>query len=298
MKKTFKITKDFHHKRLDKVLTILLEDISRAQIGTLLEKNAILVDDTAKKPAYKVKTGETITVKIEAKSHEPLKPVDMPLLIVYEDDDVMVINKPSGLVVHPSHTTKGETLVHGLLNHIDSANFEDPMRPGIVHRLDKDTSGLLLVAKTQESLNILQAALKERTIKREYHALVEGVIDHNRGKVIAPIGRHPKKRQQMSIIESGKEAITHFEVVKRFQDTTLIKCQLETGRTHQIRVHMQYIEHPILGDLTYGFKKHQETTGQYLHASKIAFLHPKTAKPLTFHAKLPTIFDEKLKSLS
>lgn len=298
MKKTFEITEKHHQQRLDKVLTSLFETMSRAQIVQLFEKRAILVENQEKKPAYKVKTGETITVKLEKTPPQTIKPVSMPLSIVYEDDDVMVINKPSGLVVHPARTTKGKTLVHGLLQHIDAREFDDAMRPGIVHRLDKDTSGLLLVAKTQANLDVLQASLKKREIKREYHALVEGIIDHNRGKVIAPIGRHPKKRQQMHVIEGGKEAVTHFEVVKRFSDTTLIKCQLETGRTHQIRVHMRYINHPIVGDLTYGFKKHQEVTGQYLHASKISFPHPKTAKQMTFEIKLPTMFDEKLRSLS
>ncbi len=298
MKKTFKIESKYHNQRLDKVLSLLLDDVSRAQIGVLFEAKSVLVDGVLKKPAYKVKTDETVSIAYQQTSKEPLKPVNMPLDIVYEDNDLMVINKPSGLVVHPAHTTKETTLVHGLLNYLDLDSFEDDMRPGVVHRLDKDTSGLLLVAKHQKSLDFLQAALKKRTIKRQYHALVEGVIDHNKGKVIAPIGRHPKKRQQMCVTEQGKEAITHFEVIKRFKDATLIKCQLETGRTHQIRVHMQYINHPIMGDLTYGFKKHQEKTGQYLHASKISFTHPISKKRLTFETSLPTLFDEKLKSLT
>ncbi len=293
----FKIDETLSGKRLDKITANFLEDASRTTIKQAIENGDIRVNNQTVKVAYKVKTGDTITVSLPAEKPVDLRyqPVDFD--IVYEDDYLMVINKPSGLIVHPTHTTTETTLVHGLLNHLDKTAFDDPLRPGIVHRLDKDTSGLLVVAKDQQTLNLLQAMLKKRTIKRTYQALVEGVIDHNKGTIEAPVGRHPKRRHLMSVHAEGKESTTHFTVLERFKDHTLVACQLETGRTHQIRVHMQYIEHPVVGDATYGFRKSKSDHGQYLHATKLAFSHPITAEPLTFSVQLPTIFLEKLQTL-
>ena len=217
---------------------------------------------------------------------------------MYEDEDLLVVNKPSGLIVHPSETTEEDTLVHGLLYHIkDLQPIDDTLRPGIVHRIDKETSGLLVVAKNKEAMLALQEELKAQKTAREYVALVEGVIQHNKGKIDAPIGRHPKERKNMAVTAKGKASVTYFEVLERFEAHTLVKCSLESGRTHQIRVHMQYINHPIVGDPKYGLKKTDVTYGQYLHAATLGFTHPKTHKFLTFNQPLPDYFEEKLKTL-
>ncbi len=294
---TFKVEAELNNQRLDKITAKKLKDVSRMVIKTSIDQGDVLVNGQPVKAAYKVKAGDEITVNLKAEEPPVLtyQPVDFE--IVYEDAYLIIINKPSGLIVHPSHTTTETTLVHGLLKHIDPANFKDPLRPGIVHRLDKDTSGLLVVAKDQDTLSTLQSMLKKRTVKRTYQALVEGVIDHNKGTIEAPVGRHPKRRHIMSVHAEGKESTTHFTVLERFKDHTLVECQLDTGRTHQIRVHMQYIDHPVVGDPTYGFRKSKADDGQYLHATVLQFSHPITAELLTFKAELPTMFLEKLQSL-
>ncbi len=297
MQKKFHVPAEEEGARLDKYLSAVLESHSRAQIKRMLDDGAITVDGTRRKPSHSLKEGEIITVEIEKKRPFILKHHPMDIEIVHEDAHLMVVNKPSGLIVHPTETTEETTLVEGLLDKIEKDAFDDPFRPGIVHRLDKDTSGLLLVAKNQSVLNSLQESLKERDVNREYMAIVEGVVDHSKGKIVAPIGRHPKKRHLMAVTEGGKESITHFETVERFKAHTLVKCRLETGRTHQIRVHMKYIGHPVVGDNTYGHKKKAEAYGQYLHAFKIAFTHPVTEEHLTFEAKLPRMFENKLNSL-
>ena len=217
---------------------------------------------------------------------------DLPLDIVYQDEAIVVVNKADNMVVHPGAGNWSGTLVNALLYHIsDLQAIKGEIRPGIVHRIDKQTSGLIVVAKNAKALEILANQLKDKSMSREYIALVEGVIPHNKGKIDAPIGRDPKHRQKMAVVKGGKAAITHFTVLKRWEDKTLIKCQLETGRTHQIRVHMNYIGYPIYGDPVYGRKKTDTSHGQYLHAYRLSLVHPITGKQMTFEVDPPAYFD-------
>ena len=285
---TYIVTETEHQERLDKGL-MLLSNETRTTLQNFIESGYVTLNGAVvRKASTKLKTGDTVMLQRPEAQPLTLEPAEVPLDILYEDAHVLVVNKPSGMIVHPTPTTREITLVHALL-HLPIAwdAFGETLRPGIVHRLDKDTSGLLLVAKTKEALLALQAMLKKRHLKREYVALVEGVITHERGTVEAPVGRHPKKRQQMSVVSSGKEARTHFEVLKRYAEHTLIRCQLDTGRTHQIRVHMQYIDHPVVGDPLYGYRKHAVKTGQLLHAFRLTFEHPITGKALSIEAPYP-----------
>ncbi len=295
--KTFKFEVETPGIRLDKTISDNFPELSRMQVKQLLADGMVLVDEHVHKASYKVKAGESITVKVPAEKPVEIKPKQVDFVVVYQDAHLMVVDKPTDLIVHPSSTSEETTLVHGLLQYLDKDVFTEPLRPGIVHRLDKDTSGLMLVAKTQAVLEKLQADLQARKVKRKYQAIIEGVVPHQTGKIDAPIGRHPKKRHLMSVTAEGKPSITHFRVIKRFSEHTLVECELETGRTHQIRVHMQYIGHPVVGDQTYGFKKRSEAYGQYLHATELSFVHPITAKALTFTSALPTIFVDKLNSI-
>jgi 23S rRNA pseudouridine1911/1915/1917 synthase len=230
-------------------------------------------------------------------SETEIVPTKMDLDIVYEDEDVLVVNKPSGMVVHPAPGHYQDTLVNGLLWHIKNlSDVNGEMRPGIVHRIDKDTSGLLMVAKNNYAHDILAKELQEKLTKREYIALVEGIIVNKRGKINAPIGRDKNNRLKMAVTASGKEAITNFEVLETYEDKTLIKCILETGRTHQIRVHMQYINHPLVNDYVYGNAKPNDF-GQFLHAESLGFTHPKTKMWLEFTSPLPEEFKSYLEKL-
>ncbi|MGM0436201.1 MAG: RluA family pseudouridine synthase [Bacillota bacterium] len=285
--------------RLDQFVSTKLEDYSRAQIKRFIKEGHVTVDGETKKAGYTLKEGEAITVIPIEEEPLDLTPKDVAFDVVYEDDAIMIVDKPSGLVVHPSKTYRKPTLVHGVLNHLkDPDAFERKERAGIVHRIDKDTSGLLVVAKTPESLKTLQSALKNHEIKRSYIALCDGVIPHNKGTINAPIGRHEKKRKQMTVKEGGKKSITHFTVIERFADHTLVKLNLETGRTHQIRAHLSYINFPIVGDPTYGLKRYKdEGFNQFLHAAELTLTHPVSGETLTFETKLPDIFEEKLNAL-
>lgn len=289
----YKVTENLEGLRLDKALVALAGE-TRSTVKQWLDEKRVTVNRALLKPSYKVVLGDVIEVAKKEETILDLEPIDLNLEIVYQDDDLAVINKPVGLTVHPSHTTKEPTLVHGIMHQIkDLGAFDDVIRPGIVHRLDKDTSGLLVVAKNKETLLALQKALQDRLIKREYVALVKGVIKPDKGTIDAPIGRHPKERQSMAVIASGKPSITHFEVLKRFSNSTLIKCILDTGRTHQIRVHLSHLGHPVLNDPKYG-SKFDTRMGQLLHAKKLSFIHPKTQKSLSFEAPIPIFFDEYL----
>ena len=217
--------------------------------------------------------------------------------IVYEDDDVIVINKPQGMVVHPAPGHDEHTLVNALLYHCPLSTINGTFRPGIVHRIDKDTSGLLMVAKNDKAHRSLAKQLKDKTNIREYVALVHGRIAEDEGTINAPIGRSLKDRKKQAVVKDGRNAVTHFEVLKRYRDYTFVKCILETGRTHQIRVHMKYIGHPLVGDPLYGPKKTIKGNGQFLHAGKLGFVHPTTGKLLIFEAPLPKIFQECLEKL-
>ena len=224
---------------------------------------------------------------------------NIPLDIVYEDDDLIVVNKPSGLVVHPAPGHTHGTLVNGLLYHCNQlSNMNGDIRAGIVHRIDKDTSGLLVVCKNNYAHRILAEQLKEKTTTRTYIAIVTGNISHNLGRIEAPIGRDPSNRQKMAVVQNGKPAVTHFKVLDRYRDFTLLELKLETGRTHQIRVHMAYINHPVVGDPLYGVKKQTTEFGQYLHAKTLGFIHPRTNEYMEFEVDLPEEFKIKLSELT
>ena len=298
MKETIEIVVEENSlDRIDKYLTTKT-DLSRTRIQELIDSNNILVNDNPTKANYKVKENDLITVMIPEDEAYDLEPINMNLEIVYEDSDVCVVNKPQGLIVHPTLTTKEHTLVNGLMYQIkDLSGINGVNRPGIVHRIDKDTSGLLMVAKNDFAHQSLVTQLMNKTTNRLYVALVYGVIENNLGRINAPIGRDKLDRKKMAVVEDGKEAVTNFRVLERFDGYTLIECKLETGRTHQIRVHMKYIGHPLVGDPLYGPKKVIGTTGQYLHAKLIGFNHPRTNEYMEFTRDIPDNFKEILEKL-
>lgn len=288
---------EMQNGRLDKVCSEIFSDYSRSQIKQLLDGGNITVNGKTEKAKYKVKSGDVIRLEEPETKTLELRPENIPLDIVYEDDDVIVINKPQGMVVHPAPGHDEHTLVNALLYHCPLSTINGTFRPGIVHRIDKDTSGLLMVAKNDKAHRFLAKQLKDKTNIREYVALVHGRIAEDEGTINAPIGRSLKDRKKQAVVKDGRNAVTHFEVLKRYRDYTLVKCILETGRTHQIRVHMKYIGHPLVGDPLYGPKKTIKGNGQFLHAGKLGFVHPTTGKLLIFEAPLPKIFQECLEKL-
>ncbi|RGW12845.1 RluA family pseudouridine synthase [Enterococcus asini] len=284
--------------RIDKVLSQELVDYSRSQIQQWLKDERVMVNGTTVKANYKVKAGDQVTIAVPEPTILELTPENIPLEIVYEDEDVAVVNKPQGMVVHPSAGHPNGTLVNALLFHMQNlSSINDVIRPGIVHRIDKDTSGLLMIAKNDFAHESLAKQLKEKTSLRKYVALVHGVIPHEKGVIDAPIGRSKTDRKMQAVIEEGKPAVTHFQVLERFADFTLVELQLETGRTHQIRVHMKYIGYPLAGDPVYGPKKTLPGEGQFLHAQVLGFEHPRTGEFLTFTAPLPEVFQKTLEKL-
>lgn len=284
--------------RIDKVLSQELADYSRSQIQQWLKDERVMVNGTTVKANYKVKAGDQVTIAVPEPIVLELTPENIPLEIVYEDEDVAVVNKPQGMVVHPSAGHPNGTLVNALLFHMQNlSSINDVIRPGIVHRIDKDTSGLLMIAKNDFAHESLAKQLKEKTSLRKYVALVHGVIPHEKGVIDAPIGRSKTDRKMQAVIEEGKPAVTHFQVLERFADFTLVELQLETGRTHQIRVHMKYIGYPLAGDPVYGPKKTLPGKGQFLHAQVLGFEHPRTGEFLTFTAPLPEVFQKTLEKL-
>jgi 23S rRNA pseudouridine1911/1915/1917 synthase len=288
------VTNDQNKTRIDKYLSNELDEISRSTIQSLIDEDYILVNGESTKSSYKLKENDLIEIFETELNSKEITPMNIPLEIVYEDDDLLIVNKPSGMVVHPAPGHYKDTMVNALMYHFESlSNINGSLRPGIVHRLDKDTSGLLMVAKNNYAHEKLAEELQLKETKREYIALVEGVIKNKRGKINAPIGRDPHNRLRMSIISGGKSAVTHFEVIEVFNDMTLIKCRLETGRTHQIRVHMKYIGHPLVNDELYGIKI--DDFGQYLHAKIIGFTHPRTNEWMSFDSELPEEFKEFLR---
>lgn len=283
--------------RIDKVLTTLEPEITRSQLKNLINDGHVTVNGQAVKPKYKVQAGDKISlVKPEPQSLE-LTPENIPLDIVYEDDDVIVVNKPQGMVVHPAPGHPDHTLVNALLYHSPLSTINGTFRPGIVHRIDKDTSGLLMVAKNDLAHQSLAEQLRNKTNKREYLALVYGQIKEDEGTIDAPLGRNPQDRKKQAVVKGGRHAVTHFKVMKRYDNFTLVKCILETGRTHQIRVHMKYIGHPLVGDPLYGPRKVIGKDGQFLHAALLGFKHPRTGKELVFEAPLPENFQKMLDKL-
>lgn len=288
---------EMQNGRLDKACSEIFSDYSRSQIKQLLDGGNITVNGKTEKAKYKVKSGDVIRLEEPETKTLELRPENIPLDIVYEDDDVIVINKPQGMVVHPAPGHDEHTLVNALLYHCPLSTINGTFRPGIVHRIDKDTSGLLMVAKNDKAHRSLAKQIKDKTNIREYVALVHGRIAEDEGTINAPIGRSLKDRKKQAVVKDGRNAVTHFEVLKRYRDYTLVKCILETGRTHQIRVHMKYIGHPLVGDPLYGPKKTIKGNGQFLHAGKLGFVHPTTGKLLIFEAPLPKIFQECLEKL-
>ena len=281
------------NERIDKYLSSKLDDsFSRAKIQKLIDEELILVNDKVIKSSYKVSNGDVILIT-DKEEDMSVKPEKMDIDIVYEDDDVMVINKKSGVVVHPAPGNYSGTLVNGLMYlSKDLSHVNGEFRPGIVHRIDKDTSGLLIVAKNDKAHRILAEELKEKKIKRKYIALVSGVINHDIGEIDAPIGRDPSDRKKMCVTSTNsKDAITHFRVLERYKNASLIECDLERGRTHQIRVHMKYINHPVINDPVYGKNNHGEF-GQLLHAKEITFTHPTTKEVMTFSCEVPEEFNK------
>ena len=296
----FIVDQNLANTRLDKALSELLCDVSRTKIKAYLEDGLILVNDKAEKASYKVEENDVIFVNDLPKEETNLNAEDIPLDIVYEDDDLMVINKPKGLVVHPGAGNKNGTLANGLKFHSDNlSTINGDFRPGIVHRLDKDTAGLLVVAKNDYTHVKLQEQLVDHTLSRKYYALVLGVINEDNGQIIAPIGRDKQNRQKMAVdLRNGKEAETSFRVLKRYSNTTLVECVLKTGRTHQIRVHMNYIGHPVIGDPLYGKGNRAiYDDGQLLYAHYIKFIHPRTKKALDFDSPMPSYFEDFLTRL-
>ena len=278
--------------RLDNYLIDKL-DSSRSKIQKLIKNNSILVNDKNTKSSYLVKTGDIITITDVKEESSNIEPEDIKLDIVYEDEYLLVVNKPSGMVVHPGCGNRNHTLVNALMHHSKLSNL-DNIRPGIVHRIDAYTSGLLMVAKDDKTHRELALELKSNKAKRKYLALVHGVIGEDTATIDAPIGRDTKNRKKMCVTSvNSKDAITHIKVLERYIDTTFIECTLETGRTHQIRVHLSYINHPIVNDSVYGYKKQiNPTFGQMLHAYTLGFIHPVTHEYLEFKAEPPKEFME------
>ena len=265
---------------------------SRSYIQNLIKNKTILVNDKETKSSYNIKNGDIITINDIKEEEMDVAAEDIPLDIVYEDNDVIVINKPNGMVVHPAPGNYHGTLVNGLLYSENLSDINGEFRPGIVHRIDAYTTGLLMIAKNNKAHEVLAKELEEKKTTRKYVALVWGVIEHDRGTIDAPIGRDEKDRKKMCITSvNSKKAITHFKVLERFKDATLIELSLETGRTHQIRVHMNYINHPVVNDPVYGKRKLINDEGQCLHAKTLGFIHPTTGKYMEFDSELPVKFE-------
>lgn len=291
------VVSDQESGRLDKVVTNHYPDLTRSKIQNLIKQEQILVNQAPTTNRYKVSENDVIDVTLPDPVEVSVKPEKMNLDIVFEDDDVIVVNKPQGMVVHPAPGHENGTLVNGLLDHAPLATVNGELRPGIVHRIDKDTSGLLMVAKNDQAMLSLSAQLKAKTNQRKYLAIVHGNFKEEAGTINAPIGRSKKDRKKMAIVEDGRPAVTHFKVLERFTDYTLIECELETGRTHQIRVHLKYIGHPVAGDPLYGPRNTLKGNGQFLHAKLLGFKHPRTGEELAFEVDPPQIFQDTLSKL-
>ncbi|MCD0051019.1 RluA family pseudouridine synthase [Streptococcus agalactiae] len=283
--------------RLDKALADNSE-LSRSQANEEIKKGIVLVNGQVKKAKYTVQEGDRITFDIPKEEVLDYQAENIPLDIIYQDDDVAVVNKPQGMVVHPSAGHSSGTLVNALMYHIkDLSSINGVVRPGIVHRIDKDTSGLLMVAKNDRAHQVLAEELKDKKSLRKYLAIVHGNLPNDRGVIEAPIGRSDKDRKKQAVTAKGKPAITRFHVLERFGDYTLVELSLETGRTHQIRVHMAYIGHPLAGDPVYGPRKTLGGKGQFLHAQTLGFTHPSKGENLIFSVEVPEIFQTTLDKL-
>ena len=288
------------NQRLDAFLASSLDGLTRSQATRLIESGEVAVNGRAVSKSYKLAGGEDIAVTLPEPEPVEAVPQDIPLDVVYEDADVIVVNKPSGMVVHPAPGHPDGTLINALLYHCAGtlSGIGGALRPGIVHRIDRDTSGLIIAAKNDAAHQYLSAQLADHTLARTYECIVVGALREDRGTVNAPIARHPTDRKRMAVVAGGREAVTHWEVIARYPGYTHVRCRLETGRTHQIRVHMAYIGHPILGDTVYGAKKEVPgLTGQCLHAVGLRFLHPRTHEVVELSCPLPEEFTRMLQKI-
>ncbi|SET84850.1 23S rRNA pseudouridine1911/1915/1917 synthase [Salinibacillus kushneri] len=295
---SYTVTESEQNERIDKLLTKVNDQASRSQVQSWVKGQLVKVNNKQVKSNYKCQAGDEITWTIPEPEPVDIMPENIPIDVIYEDEHVLVVNKPRGMVVHPSAGHMSGTLVNAILYHCDDlSGINGIMRPGIVHRIDKDTSGLLMVAKNDQAHVGLAEQLADKTIKRKYEAIVHGVLEHEAGTIDAPIGRDPKDRQKMAVVDHGKHALTHFNVLNRFEEFTHIECELETGRTHQIRVHFKYIGFPLVGDPKYGPRKTLDLDGQALHARMLGFNHPITNKWLEYEVDAPEEFQQILREL-
>lgn len=297
--KNFEINEENKGVRIDKFITDIMDGKSRSYIQGMIEEGYVLVNDKKVKSNYKLKLNDVIKTSIKEPIELEVKKENIPIDILYEDSDLIVINKPKGMVVHPAPGNYEGTLVNALLYHCkDLSSINGVIRPGIVHRIDKDTTGVLVVAKNDEAHIKLSEQLKDHSMKREYYALVEGRLKKDEGTVDRPLARSKRDRLKISITEDGKRAVTHYSVIERFKNTSLVKCVLETGRTHQIRVHMSSIGYPLVGDPLYGYKKQKfKDDGQMLHAKVLGFIHPRTGEYMEFSSELPENYKKLLENL-
>jgi 23S rRNA pseudouridine1911/1915/1917 synthase len=298
---TYQVGLEEDDERLDKWISLALPDLSRSYIQKCIKANEVLVNQKPRKASYRLKVDDDIVFSIPEAVEPAIEPENIPLSILYEDDDLLIVDKHKGMVVHPAPGHYSGTLVNAVMYHCKDnlSGINGVLRPGIVHRIDRDTTGSIVVCKNNLSHNCVAAQLKEHSITRKYRAIVHGVITEEEGTINAPIGRNTKDRKKMAVDEkNGKPAITHYRVLERFKEYTYIECQLETGRTHQIRVHMASIGHPLLGDEVYGNRKSPyHLTGQTLHAYVIGLIHPSTGKYLEITAPLPEYFSHLLNEI-
>lgn len=294
------VEEDIEGERLDAFLAERVADLSRTAVKDLITSGQVWVDGQIRKPSYRLKEGEEVLINLPEAQPVSIEPQNLPLEIIYQDQDIVVVNKPKGMVVHPAHGNWDHTMVNALLYHIkDLSGINGQLRPGIVHRLDKDTSGVMVVAKHDQAHRVLAEQIKAHTIRREYQALVHGIIKENLGSIEAPIGRSRTDRKKMAVISDGKPAVSRYRVLERFHNYTLVQVTLLTGRTHQIRVHMSYIKHPVVGDPVYGpVKQHLGLDSQALHACLLGLRHPTTGEYMEFESPLPEVFQKALSKLT
>ena len=299
----FVIAEDMEEERIDKCLSILIDSLSRSFIQKLIRENKVFVNGKSIKVNYRVKAEDEIVFELPDSVEPDIKPEDSPLSILYEDQDVIIVNKPKGMVVHPAAGHYSGTLVNALLYHCKGSlsGINGVMRPGIVHRIDRDTTGSILACKNDTAHEKIAKQLADHTINRVYHAIVMGELKDQEGTIDKPIGRHPTERKKMAVNEkNGKHAVTHYRILERFRGYTYVECRLETGRTHQIRVHMASIGHPLLGDELYCHGKNKNAyklQGQTLHAKILGFIHPRTQEYVETDAPLPEYFEELLRKM-
>lgn len=299
MKEEFVVSAGDVNERIDSFIAKKCEKISRSLAQNLIKEEKVRVDGKIPKLSLKLKEGQIISIDFERELDEKIKPENIPINILFEDDDIIVVNKPKNMVVHPAVGNRSGTLVNAILGKHTLSDLNGDVRPGIVHRLDKDTTGVLVIAKNNYAHQVIAKEIQERKTKKEYIALVSGLIKENEGVINMPIGRHPTDRKKMAVIKSGKDAITEFKVLKRYEENyTLVKINLKTGRTHQIRVHFSHIGYPVVGDGVYSSKKNKfGVTTQMLHAYKLGFTHPTKNEWMEFEAPLPEYFENIIKNL-